>query len=345
MKDQFLCDAITQMLILKQEDLSGTERAALATHLMHCSACQAAQKNYDRLIAQIHELPSFATNALLDLRDQSSLGKDAEDVKKQQKLLPSRTPFQSKRVIFNFARVIENALSGLSVAIIILASVILFRSGPSTTVGSYPIGQINTTQQASGYTPSFMPSPTPTFTPSPAQTITAGTLICKSDKSTNWAGWQIGGAWKLLNGELLYDGSGNGAQLVAPASCQPTVANYAVDVKMRIVSGCCHFGIIVRGNASTNGYTGYQVSIYTTTYENLNISTLGGQGGATAGYGFDNNFHDWRAEVKDNVINFVIDGSKVLSLTDNTYLSPGEVSICCTDTMQLDITSFQVMAL
>ncbi len=133
--------------------------------------------------------------------------------------------------------------------------------------------------------------------------------------------------------------------MVVPSFCQPTTPNYAVDVKMRIVAACCHFGIIMRGSASSNGYNGYQLLIYTTTFDNVNITTLGGQGGGSVGYSFDNKFHVYRGEVKDNIINFVIDGAKVVSATDNTYLSPGEVSICCTDTMELEISYFKVTAL
>ena len=151
--------------------------------------------------------------------------------------------------------------------------------------------------------------------------------------------------WKVLNGELLYDGTGNGEKLVAPDFCQPTTPNYAVDVRMRIVAACCHFGIMVRSGASTTGETGYELSIYTTTFQNVFIVSHGGQGGATGSHSFDNNFHVYRAEVKDNIINFVIDRAKVLSATDNTFLSPGEVSICCTDTMELEITSFKITAL
>ena len=211
------------------------------------------------------------------------------------------------------------------------------------------------TSNQSGTTPAnttttIVSTPTLTSTPTPIPSPTAvspGTVLCDTaNPGQGWDNWNLVTGWKVLNGELLYDGTGNGEKLVAPASCQPTTPNYAVDVRMRIVSGCCHFGIIIRGGASTNGYTGYQLSIYTTTYQNIFISTLGGNGGAGSGYSFDNNFHIWRAEVKGNVINFVVDGGKVLSLTDNTYIfSPGEVSICCTDTMQLEITSFKITAL
>jgi hypothetical protein len=171
-------------------------------------------------------------------------------------------------------------------------------------------------------------------------------VICNTaNPGQGWDKWNLVSGWKVLNGKPLYDGTGNGERMVVPNFCQPTTPNYAVDVKMRIVAACCHFGIIMRGNASSTGYNGYQLYIYTTTFQNVIISTLGGQGGGSVGYGFDNNFHVYRGEVKDNVINFLIDGAKVISVTDNIYLSPGEISICCTDTMELEITSFKVTAL
>ncbi len=97
MKEQSPCDEWAEMLVLKQEDLTASDHAALEAHLEHCSACQVAQKNYNRLIIRIHELPLSATKTLLDLRDQSLLKGDTEEVKKQESLVSSRLPLQSKR--------------------------------------------------------------------------------------------------------------------------------------------------------------------------------------------------------------------------------------------------------
>lgn len=241
---------------------------------------------------------------------------------------------------------------------VVIVLIIVFISG--IQVGKNIIGVGNTIQGTPnhlgtapvngtvvGITPS--PTPTPTLTPTPTASptpVVPGTVICDTTKpGQGWSNWNLVTGWKVLNGELLYDGTGNGERLVAPDFCQPTVANYAVDIRMRIVAACCHFGFIMRGNAVSTGYDGYQLFIYTTTFQNVNISSLGGQGGGSVGYTFDNNFHVYRGEVKDNLITFLIDGAKILSVNDNTFLMPGEVSICCTDTMELEITYFKVTAL
>ncbi len=118
MKEQSPCDEWAEMLVLKQEDLTASDHAALEAHLEHCSACQVAQKNYNRLIIRIHELPLSATKTLLDLRDQSLLKGETEEVKKQESLVSSRLPLQSKRVASNVVDVFERMLaSGLSPSI------------------------------------------------------------------------------------------------------------------------------------------------------------------------------------------------------------------------------------
>lgn len=249
--------------------------------------------------------------------------------------------FRQRGVIFSVAAV------GMLIAALIVANLPLQRGASGSGVNPTPT--TNTSQPGTtpeGNTPTVeVPTvtPTPTFTPTP---VSPGYSFCDTAKpGQGWDNWNLVTGWKVLNGDLLYDGTGNGEKLVAPDFCQPTTPNYVVDVRMRIVAACCHFGIWVRGGASTNGETGYELSIYTTTFQNVFIVSHGGQGGAGGSYSFDNNFHVYRAEVKDNVINFVIDGAKVLSATDNTFLTPGEVSICCTDTMELEITSFKITAL
>src|SRR5438132_6829513 len=60
--------------------------------------------------------------------------------------------------------------------------------------------------------------------------------VCQSSSTDNWGGWHLRSGWKLLNGVLLNDGSNGGYNgrptLVAPASCQPKTADYAVEAKI-----------------------------------------------------------------------------------------------------------------
>ncbi len=54
----FPCVAWSEQLALCPEDLSPTDRAALATHVRQCSACAAVQADYQFLDTQLHALPS-----------------------------------------------------------------------------------------------------------------------------------------------------------------------------------------------------------------------------------------------------------------------------------------------
>src|SRR5438874_891729 len=83
-------------------------------------------------------------------------------------------------------------------------------------------------------TPSVSPTPraTPTATPS-VPTLPAGTVLYQADWSHGFGGWQVTGGWKAMNGYLQSDGSNN-ISITAPY--RPAVPNYAIEVRLQVVS-------------------------------------------------------------------------------------------------------------
>ena len=175
-------------------------------------------------------------------------------------------------------------------------------------------------------------------------------VVCQSSSTDNWRGWPLRSGWKLLNGMLLNDGSNGGyngkSTLVAPASCQPKTMDYAVEAKIQVVQSSDNysgFGINVRGIPSgSSNEQGY--STYIDTTSGAAISVIGGDALKSAPFNPGTGFHVYRAEVKGNTITFLIDGSVVLSVVDNKYISTGQVGLWCANA-QIELSSFKLVKL
>jgi len=175
-------------------------------------------------------------------------------------------------------------------------------------------------------------------------------VVCQSSSTDNWRGWPLRSGWKLLNGMLLNDGSNGGyngkSTLVAPASCQPKTMDYAVEAKIQVVQSNDNysgFGINVRGIPSgSSNEQGY--STYIDTTSGAAISVIGGDALKSAPFNPGTGFHVYRAEVKGNTITFLIDGSVVLSVVDNKYISTGQVGLWCANA-QIELSSFKLVKL
>jgi len=176
-------------------------------------------------------------------------------------------------------------------------------------------------------------------------------VLCQSSSSDNWKGWPLRSGWKRLGNVLLNDGSNGGYNgrptLVAPASCQPKTMDYAVEAKIQVVQSSDNyagFGINMRGVPSSASEKGYSTYIDTTSFGGAGISAVGGDVIKSAPFSPGTNFHVYRAEVKGNTITFLIDGSAVLSVVDNRYISAGEVGLWCANA-QIELSSFTVAPL
>jgi hypothetical protein len=231
--------------------------------------------------------------------------------------------------------------------LVVLIVVLLVRSSPTPDSGpGQAIAPGATATPAIPATPTLIP--TATNTPAPTATNTPvpkpGDLLCNVDIGS----WDGGSAdWKLLNGRLLNDGSGGGASngptKVAP--CQlGNIANYAVEAKMQVthvdIYGGGNFGITVRGTPSSSGWQGYVACLCGS---NATLSALGSDNKASGSFDPGTSVHTYRVEVKDNVINFFIDGGLVVTLTDNEFFTGSQVGLWC-EADQLEVFSFQVFA-
>lgn len=229
-------------------------------------------------------------------------------------------------------------------------------TGTRTTVT--PNGSTATTVLATNTT---FPAATTTDTTSPASTATTQASTPAPQTAlpctVNVGAWTDGSSdWKVLNGMLLNDGTngnnpyGSGPSIVAP--CQPaTTANYAIETKIQVISGSSGcFGITVRGNPLTSGWQGYMAGVGSCDYNGLNEAYIGGpnysneSSSVQAAFSPGTSAHTYRVEAKNNTINFYVDNSLLLTLTDNRYLTGAQIGFW-DQNIQLQVTSFQVTAL
>jgi len=174
-------------------------------------------------------------------------------------------------------------------------------------------------------------------------------VVCQSSSTDSWRGWTLKSGWKQLNNMLLNDGTNGGYNgrptLVAPASCQPKTMDYAVEATIQVVNfgdNYSGFGINVRGVPSSPDETGY--STYIDATSGAEISVVQGDTLKSAPFNPGTNFHVYRAEVKGNTITFLIDGTTVLSVVDNRFISAGEVGLWCANA-QIEMSSFKIVSL
>ena len=176
-------------------------------------------------------------------------------------------------------------------------------------------------------------------------------VLCQSGSNDNWSGWHLVSGWKRLGSMLLNDGTNGGyngkSTLVAPVSCQPKTMDYAVEAKIQVVTfsdNYSGFGINVREVPSSTHEPGYSTYIDSASENGANISAVGGDVLKSASFHPGTDFHIYRAEVKGNTITFLIDGTSVLSVVDNRYISTGEVGLWCANA-QIEMSNFKVIKL
>ncbi len=187
-------------------------------------------------------------------------------------------------------------------------------------------------------------------------------MLCQADAAHGWKGWSGSSDWKVLNGQLLNDGTNDDDSLQptigAPCSLDG-ITNYAVEVAIQIISlndayndG---FGITVRGDPTQNPWRGYIAGITYREFNNTPYQALiaansrssfstNGQILATVPFNPGNHSHLYRVEVKANSLKLLIDGGQELAVTDNRYLTTTQVGLSCFG-FQLIITSFKVTSL
>jgi hypothetical protein len=180
----------------------------------------------------------------------------------------------------------------------------------------------------------------PEVTPTPAPV----TALYQADWSGGLAGWPGAFGWKVLNGMLLNDGANDDWQNWIAAPYEPGaagIADYVVEAEIQVVGEphCGSFGIVVR-EAYRPGF--YHVG--TCAWLEAFVRTKDGDTIAAKSIRPDNEWHTYRAEVKGNVVRFLIDGAVIAEATDNRYLTGGRVGLW-SDQIQVSVRSFRVIAL
>lgn len=208
-------------------------------------------------------------------------------------------------------------------------------------------------------------APTATTTPVATETATAnastptstatmvptGTVLYTADWTSGLNGWVGSSAWKVSEGQLLSDGTQFDNGIVETLITCPyqtgTISDYAVEAVIQVLRKggggyTGSMGLFIRGDGQNDGYW---LGDSTFSQAFIGASSSGGYTTLkTVSYSPDLNVHTYRVEAKSNVLTLLIDGGKYISVTDNTYISGGQVGIFA-ENDEIEVKSFNVTAL
>src|SRR6266849_2638869 len=138
------CIAWAEKLALRQEDLSPADQATLDAHVQTCPACQAAQTDYHFLDARLRALPPSALKPLPRLSPSFS----SRDAGERREVDAGRRPGSARRAAYTtpaartgpFPSLLMKAFSGVLVACLVLALLLLFGTRAIDTTVARPLG-------------------------------------------------------------------------------------------------------------------------------------------------------------------------------------------------------------
>lgn len=202
----------------------------------------------------------------------------------------------------------------------------------------------------------IVPQPTPepqaSPTPMPVSTSAVGpdeTLPYHADWSQGFNGWAGDRSWKTVSGIIVNDGTEFGSIMAPYKPSRSGVADYAVEAEIQVIQEGrdSSFGIIVRSDY----YAGYIFStgggIFSVDHHAAVISInecpscYATEILAESPSGMDNEWHTYRVEVIGNEMQLLIDGREFIHVTDNRYLTGGEVGLWSLRT-QVQVRNFKV---
>lgn len=275
------------------------------------------------------------------------------------------------------AKTILEAL-GLAVTIVGLVFAYLqLREGnsgtsPKTENGDLLSTPIPSSTEGSGSTPTMsIPAQSPPRLP------------YQADWSRGMGGWVGSEDWTTVNGMLVNNGGRDSQQIsiTAPISLD-AVRDYVVEADIQLVkysdegstSALNSFGLIVRSGDNNSGYgVGHCVSVRGLTFVPEECAPNQPEVGAANSSPGDvapppafvtliqtaddqdrevikvapfrprDSWHHYRAEVKGNTIRLLIDGTEILTATDNRYLTGGRIGLWSKH-CQINIKSFRITA-
>lgn len=184
-------------------------------------------------------------------------------------------------------------------------------------------------------------------------------LPYQADWSTGLNGWIGTGDWKAVGGMLVNDAS-SGSMIMsikAPVDLDG-VADYAVDADIQLVRydlTADSFGVVVR--VPPDGHGGYAAG---QCYAGGATSCVAGQKNTysavlwtaedapswlgEAPFRPNNSWHHYRVEARANQIRLLVDGARMITATDNTYVVGGAAGLWSSGS-QINVRSFKVAAL
>ena len=213
-----------------------------------------------------------------------------------------------------------------------------------TWVGPTSAAAQPTAAQSAGATPRQAPSPTPS--PSGYQ----------ADWTSGMGGWVGADEWKTVAAMLISDGHSRDSYAAAGLNSvrppfRPASPDYTVTARLKIVSDPqqypCDVALLLRvapdgQGQETHGYSlGYAqgTGAVIASYHPGTTTTI-----SHATFSPGNDWHEYAAAVKDNLLTLGIDGSTVLQASDNNYLDAGQVGLM-SDACQVQVSSFTVTPL
>lgn len=197
--------------------------------------------------------------------------------------------------------------------------------------------------------PTVTPLPTETSSPTPPPPP-PGTVLYSVQPSSGFNGWAVGGPWKIVNGNLVNDGTENDPMSIL-APFQPSSGNYAVEMRVRMPNGQAGaFGLVGRIGTQQGNIVGY----YCDTATNVGPFIIGSHI-ATLDYSAHNtsenvisdgtNWHIMRFELKDTDFRFYLDGSLLVALSDAKFLGSGQAGIRAGSEAFIEVQSFVIYQL
>lgn len=243
-------------------------------------------------------------------------------------------------------RIVSGVCAG--VVVVLLVGMLLSRT---TTIAVN--GQTNLFGQSQPtFAPTQIPTPFPTYTPLPTDTplptatpTRPGTVLYQADWSQGLDGWVGGSQWKVLNGQLVNDGSdGECIQPTIVPPFQPSTPDYAVVMQAQTprTGGC--FSLDARVSSENNSVIGYAAFVDLQTGEHDIRSQSGSILNETCCPGLSTNWHNFRLEVRGADVKFYIDGGLTVSYQDARWTDiAGQVGL--SGSMLLYVKSYSVIAL
>jgi len=211
----------------------------------------------------------------------------------------------------------------------------------------------------SSQSPASTPRPTATTPVQPTPTsLPPGTMLYQADWSQGLSQWQASGGWKVVQGQLEV-AANNLSKIIIPY--RPTVANYAIEVRLEVVS-------LIQGEGGywtifgqrQPGKDGFQAGALGLKGSEERMSGSHGQAqvyfdplsAMAPGIGIPNDYdpgfkwHTYRVEVYENSVRLRDNGVSLAygSSVDADFISNGPIGLEC-ERLVLRIALIRVLAM